>query len=296
MKSRFIRMAIAVLSLCSFMALGVSGVTAASRTPARTGKVKSTTLGPYKPTYVGSAAKGCASGCSLLSGPTTVTLPASPAQHSAKGTKDRGRALVPPSLHAPALTKAQRQRLAKVKSFPVPAVSCAPVGAGCDSISTSNGGAVGVKGLKAPDSALNTTNIYKDVEPPDQALCAGNGSVMEGNNIGEIKVFNTALSSSSPVISLDTLMGLPAKGWSSGGDPSCEYDSANGGHWFVTEIVSASPESSGGAFTGCFAGQPNGCYEGIAVSTTNNPLGLLPRVLRERRLQPGRAGLTVPAQ
>jgi hypothetical protein len=159
------------------------------------------------------------------------------------------------------------------QSFPVPAVSCAPMGPGCDSIDTSAGGAVGVKGLNAVDSAENTTNIYKDVEPPDQALCAGNGSVMEGNNIGEIKVFDTSLNPTSSVISLDTVMGLTAKGWSSGGDPSCEYDPANGGHWFITEIVSASPESGGGAFTGCFAAVSNACYEGIAVSTTNNPLG-----------------------
>ena len=41
--------------------------------------------------------------------------------------------------------------------------------------------------------------------------------------------------------------------WSIGGDPSCLYDSSNGGHWFITEIVSASPESAGGAFTGCFS-------------------------------------------
>ncbi len=160
------------------------------------------------------------------------------------------------------------------QSFPVPAVSCAPMGPGCDSISTSTGGATGVKGLKAVDSAENTANIYKDVEPPDQALCAGNGFVMEGNNIGEIKLFNSAnLSSASPVISLDTVMGLGAKGWSSGGDPVCEYDPTHGGHWFISEIVSSSPESSGGAFTGCFSAVANSCYEGIAVSTTNNPLG-----------------------
>ena len=50
-----------------------------------------------------------------------------------------------------------------------------------------------MKGLKAVDSAEHTTNIYKDIEPPDQGLCAGNGSVVENNNIGEILVFNTAL-------------------------------------------------------------------------------------------------------
>ncbi|HUY25544.1 MAG TPA: hypothetical protein VMV09_09645, partial [Candidatus Saccharimonadales bacterium] len=68
--------------------------------------------------------------------------------------------------------------------------------------------------------------------------------MVESNNIGEILVFNTALQRESSVISLDTLMGLTGKGWSSGGDPSCLYDYSNGGHWFFTEIVSASPEAS----------------------------------------------------
>ena len=97
--------------------------------------------------------------------------------------------------------------------------------------------------------------------------------MVETNNIGEILVFNTALKRQSAPISLDTIMGLTGLGWSSGGDPSCVYDSANGGHWFFTEIVSASPESQGGAFAGCFAGVANACYEGIAVTDGNNPFG-----------------------
>ena len=110
-----------------------------------------------------------------------------------------------------------------------------------------------MNGLNAVDSASLATNPYGDIEPPDQGLCAGNGSVVETNNIGEILVFNTALKRQSRRSRLDTIMGLTKLGWSSGGDPSCLYDSANGGHWFFTEIVSASSEASGGAFTGCFA-------------------------------------------
>jgi hypothetical protein len=127
--------------------------------------------------------------------------------------------------------------------------------------------------MNAVDSARHTANIYKDVEPPDQAMCTGNGYVMEGNNIGEIKLFSTSLASASRVISLDQIMGLTKRGWSSGGDPSCLYDQANGGHWFITEIVSASTESSGGAFSGCFAANANSCYEGIAVSEGSSPYG-----------------------
>ncbi len=155
----------------------------------------------------------------------------------------------------------------------IPTVNCQPLKAGCDNLNPDAAGAVGVKGLNAVDSAEHTTNIFKDVEPPDQGLCAGNGSIVETNNIGEMQVFNTSLHKTSPVISLDSVMGLTKRDWSSGGDPSCQYDDSNGGHFFITEIVSASPESKGGAFTGCFAAQANECYEGIAVSKGNNPLG-----------------------
>jgi hypothetical protein len=153
----------------------------------------------------------------------------------------------------------------------LPSVSCP--GPGCDRISTSSNGATGVKGLNAVDSASMSTNFAGDIEPPDQGLCAGNGYVVEANNIGEILVFNPALQRQSTPIPLDTVMGLTSRGWSSGGDPSCQFDSSNGGHWFFTEIVSASTEQSGGPFSGCFAAVANSCYEGIAVSQGSSPSG-----------------------
>jgi hypothetical protein len=162
---------------------------------------------------------------------------------------------------------------ANAPAVKIPSVSCQPLRAGCDTISTLAGGATGVKGIDAVDSATHTANIFKDIEPPDQGLCAGNGSVVETNNIGEILIFNKALKRASPVISLDTVMGLTKRGWSSGGDPSCLFDPANGGHWFFTEIVSASPESKGGSFAGCFAPKANTCFEAIAVSTGASPFG-----------------------
>jgi hypothetical protein len=152
------------------------------------------------------------------------------------------------------------------------------MGPGCDGISSSAAGATGVKGLNAVDSAEHSTlipppGLPKDVEPPDQGLCAGNGDIVEANNIGEILVFDKSLRRQSAPISLDTVMGLAQRGWSSGGDPSCEFDPSNGGHWFFTEIVSASAEQSGGAFTGCFAAVASSCYEGIAVSKGSSPFG-----------------------
>jgi hypothetical protein len=154
-------------------------------------------------------------------------------------------------------------------------VSCVWASAGCDGISSFAPGAVGVNGLNASSSGELSTNVLGiDIEPADQSLCAGNGYVIEDNNLGEIMIFSPNLARLSAPISLDTLMGLTAISWSSGGDISCLYDSANGGHWIFTEFVSSTSEAVGGTFAGCFAAVAFGCYEGIAVSETNNPWGL----------------------
>jgi hypothetical protein len=101
--------------------------------------------------------------------------------------------------------------------------------------------------LNAVDNATQPTNVsVGDIEPPDQGLCAGNGFVVESNNIGEILVLDTKLQRKSAVIPLDTIMGLTSRGWSSGGDISCFYDHDNGGHWFFTQM-SLQPRSPLGA-------------------------------------------------
>jgi hypothetical protein len=281
MHLKIMRRPVALVSLLSLpvvllSAAGAATPAAARPTVARSSAVTTSGLGVFKPTFAGPAATGCATACSLLTGPLNTPSTAAAARaHPAtgqSGTQPRAHAMPLPHSRHIHITAAQR-RLLTGSSFPVPSVSCVPLGPGCNQISTSKGGATSVKGLNAVDSAQHTTNIFNNVEPPDQGLCAGNGSVVETNNIGEILVFNSALKRQSAPISLDTIMGLPGLGWSSGGDPSCLYDPANGGHWFFTEIVSASPESGGGAFTGCFAGVANACYEGIAVTDGNNPFG-----------------------
>jgi hypothetical protein len=247
-----------------------------------------TSFGPSSPTFVGPAATGCASGCSLLTGPFTTTSTASssstsnaPAVLNSPARWGGAHAMPGPTAAGIAershIVRSHARASAHVAAAPtpvIPNVRCHPIGLGCDTISTAKGGATGVKGLDAVDSAsLSTNSSALDIEPPDQGLCAGNGDVVETNNIGEILVFNTALKRLSTPIPLDTVMGLTSRAWSSGGDPSCEYDSSNGGHWFFTEIVSASSEANQGAFTGCFAAVSNTCYEGIAVSQGSNPLG-----------------------
>ena len=229
--------------------------------------VTSSSLGEFSATFTGPAATGCdANGCALLTGPF-ATPAVEPTALSATAKSDNYRVMPLPS---------RARRNIKPQAALVitpPTVSCEPLGSGCDTIDASSGGAVGVKGLNAVDSAEQATNLVGDVEPPDQGFCAGNGYVIEANNLGELLVFNSALQRQSAVLPLDTVMGLTGRGWSSGGDPSCVWDADNGGHWFFTEIVSASSEESGGPFGGCFAGVAHTCYEGIAVTDGSSPFG-----------------------
>ena len=272
---KVMRRKVALLSLLSLpamllVAIGGSAAAAPQRSAAgaQTTAVTSSSLGSFKPTFVGSAATGCA-GCHLLTGPfPTPSTAHLSSQSLSEHAKSLGRARALPLLRPRAPVHGNGP------TVQVPTVSCVPLRPGCDNISPFAGGSTSVKGINAVDSATLKTNlVIGDIEPPDQGLCAGNGNVVETNNIGEILIFNKALKRVSPVIPLDTLMGLTQRHWSSGGDPSCLFDPANGGHWFFTQIVSASPESKGGPFAGCFIAKANTCLEGIAVSTGSSPFG-----------------------
>jgi hypothetical protein len=269
--------------LLTIVVSGFSLAEAAAAAPATNpasapkGAVTSSTLGEFSPTFVGPAATGCtANGCSLLTGPFFSPSIEPLAMEPALSNLLNGSAippLNPRTMPEPKRPRPPTEPKAAAAVIP-PRVSCQPLGPGCDLISSNSGGAIGVKGLNAVDSAAQSTNTMGfDIEPPDQGLCAGNGFVVEANNLGEIQVFDTALNKASAVIPLDTVMDLTNRGWSSGGDPSCVYDHDNGGHWFFTEIVSSSSEASGGAFAGCFAGVANTCYEGIAVTDGSSPYG-----------------------
>jgi hypothetical protein len=271
MKSMRYKIAV-LLSLLSLPALllvatGGSAVAAPHHSIARA--VTSSSLGSFKPTFTGSAATGCA-GCHLLTGPfrTPSTAHLSASQTLTRTAKSPAGAGVMPLM---------RPRVPHVNgpALKIPTVSCQPLRPGCDNISSFAGGSTSAKGINAVDSAMHSTIPLKlrDVEPPDQGLCAGNGSVVETNNIGEILIFNKALKRISPVIPFTTIMGLTKRHWSSGGDPSCLWDPANGGHWFFTQIVSKSPQSKGGPFAGCFAAKANACLEGISVTKGSSPFG-----------------------
>lgn len=275
----FSRRLVALVSLLALpvamvvMAGGASAALVSTAASAGHGGVKSSSLGRYSPTFAGPAATGCA-GCSLLSGPFRTP--------STAGLSSNGPAADPTTVNPHRAMPAPNHfsnHLMKAAPDPaggpvIPTVSCRPLGPGCDVVSPSSGGAVGVPGVNAVDSATLSTNVLgTDVEPGNEGLCAGNGYAVEYNNIGEIQIFNTALRRVSPVISLDTVMGLTSRGWSSGGDGNCVYDGSNGGHWFIAEVASSTTEASGGPFAGCYAGVAYTCHEAIAVTVGSSPFG-----------------------
>jgi hypothetical protein len=285
-----LRRTVAIASLLSMPVALVTAASAASAAPMSQAASLSrgpspTSLGQGSPTFTGPAATGCAAaGCSLLTGPfPTPSTRSLASRHSAAGSRQaRGAAAKQHSMPLPMLPRASGARAARAAraagqaapaALAVPTVSCQPLGPGCDSISTSPGGAYGVRGVNAVDSGTLPTNPQGDIEPSDGGMCAGAGYVVQADNIGEIMVYDQGLHRRSGAIPLDTLMGLTGRGWSSGGDPSCAFDADNGGHWFFTEIASASTEASGGPFSGCFAGVANGCYEAIAVTKGSSPFG-----------------------
>ncbi|HEY2552049.1 MAG TPA: hypothetical protein VGI64_15890 [Streptosporangiaceae bacterium] len=267
-----------------WMLVGVAPGASAMVANPQASTVTSSSLGNGPPTFVGTAATGCASGCNLLTGPfaTPSTASFTPGSAQAKAAARAAKAdikarnaaaagLSNPAAMTHALPSPMVDK--NGQDPPPPSVNCDRPGTGCDQINMNANGAKGVKGLNAVDSGTLSTNPNGDIEPADQGLCAGNGFVVEANNLGEVLFFNTKLSRVSSVIPLDTLMGLTARGWSSGGDIMCQFDPSNGGHFIFTEFASASTEASGGPFSGCFAGVANTCFEGIAVTKGNNPFG-----------------------
>jgi hypothetical protein len=258
---KFSRKTIAMITVMAI--LGISGISvpviAVSPSAGTTVKFKSSA-----PTFVGTAS-------AFLTGPTLVT-PSTVTSSAAVNTAAESTSSIP-SLNPKTYMGADPPPTSLIP----PQQNCLSPSSGCDQISLSNGGSnTNPNGINAYQNRLNQLSLgalYTTVEPPDQGLCVGSGYVMQVENVGLMQVFNTALAPVSGVIGLDNLMGLTAKGWSSGGDIMCQYDSANGGHWFITEFVSTTTEASGGPFSGCFVALADGCREGIAVSVTNNPMG-----------------------
>lgn len=136
-----------------------------------------------------------------------------------------------------------------------------------NALATSNPGFTGFNGLSHADQRLAGTGAYTNtqysLEPPDQALCVGNGYVVESINTA-LRVFNTSGAAQTPTIALNQFFGfIPEINRTTGvagdftSDPKCYYDSANGGHFFLSILR----EDTVGR-----------THVDFAVSATNNPV------------------------
>lgn len=129
----------------------------------------------------------------------------------------------------------------------VPLVSPTPV-------SGSPGLTRSFQGLNAFDQRYANNGNQFSVEPPDQALCVGNGYVLEAVNT-VLRVYQPGGQAASAVTDLNTFYGYPAQIDRTTGaigpfltDPTCLFDQGTQ-RWFVT-VLTLDVDASTGAFTG----------------------------------------------
>ncbi len=137
------------------------------------------------------------------------------------------------------------------------------------SVADSNPGlGVSFNGLNLLQQETANGGNQFSVEPPDQALCVGNGKVLEAVN-SVMRVYNTSGAPLTGVQDLNTFFGYPAQFDVSTGvtgpfvtDPICIYDADI--NRFVLAILTIDVVDE--AFTG-------GNHLDVAISTTGDPTG-----------------------
>lgn len=129
----------------------------------------------------------------------------------------------------------------------------------------------GFAGISHRDQRIANHGNQFSLEPPDQAICAGNGFVVEAVN-NAIRVFDKSGNSLTAVEALNSFFGLadeidrtktPAVIGPFISDPRCAYD-VETQRWFVTELM----QDNGGNL-----GATNRNFNMIAVSQTSDPRG-----------------------
>ncbi|HEX6121716.1 MAG TPA: hypothetical protein VFY89_01080 [Ktedonobacterales bacterium] len=128
----------------------------------------------------------------------------------------------------------------------------------------------GFNGLSHADQRLADNGNQFSLEPPDQALCVGNGYVLESINTA-LRVYHTDGTPATGTIAINPFFGLSSEIIRSTltfgdftSDPKCYYDAATQ-RWFVS-ILQADVAPSTGDFTGQTSVM-------LAVSTSNDPTG-----------------------
>jgi hypothetical protein len=167
----------------------------------------------------------------------------------------------------------------EIREEPEPEADAAQVGAAAISptgvpivaptaVSGSPGLGTSFKGLDGFDQRYANGGNQFSIEPPDQALCAGNGYVFEAVNT-VLRVYRTSGAAATAVTDLNTFYGYPDQFNRTTGkvgpeitDPTCLFDNATR-RWFVTVLT----------FGVTAAGDLNGRDTlDTAVSKTANPL------------------------
>ena len=127
----------------------------------------------------------------------------------------------------------------------------------------------GFAGLTQRQQRLAANGNQFSLEPPDQALCAGNGFVVEAVN-NAIAVYDTNGNRLAGPTALSELYGFaPEIDRTTGivgpfvSDPKCAYDRETG-RWFITELAQDSGNN---------AGATGRNYNVIAVSQSSDPRG-----------------------
>ena len=125
-------------------------------------------------------------------------------------------------------------------------------------------------GVNFRNQRLANSGNQFSLEPPDQALCVGNGFELESVN-DVLRIYDAQGNPATPVIDLNTFYNYPAAINRATGargpfitDPICHYDSDTK-RWFHV-VLTLDVVSTSGAFTG-----KN--HLDIAVSDTSNPMG-----------------------
>jgi hypothetical protein len=146
-----------------------------------------------------------------------------------------------------------------------------------NTLATSNPGFSGFNGISHRDQRFAGTGSYSNtqfsLEPPDQALCVGNGNVLESVNTA-LAVYDTGgtkLSGPEPInqffkLAPEVIRSNPPVFGDFTSDPKCYFDIDNGGHFFFT-VVQLDLNPSDGNFSGR-------SHLELAVSQTNDPTGM----------------------
>jgi hypothetical protein len=203
---------------------------------------------------------------SLVAALVSVSLGAAAHSATVPGSQETRPFEPGPDEAGPDVTSPKSHAPSRVPAVNVPKVAGLPV-TGATGVNTR------IDGLTMKDQRLSNGGNSFSLEPPDQALCAGNGFVIEGvNNVFSIYNAATGAQTAAPRSYAPFFTGQAEVIRNANGtiasfgpfmsDPKCYYD-PDLGRFFMTEL-----ELGTDPVTGDFTGDS---FEDIAVSKTSTP-------------------------